>query len=50
VTALTGNSIAELLKHLHSVALADSWNSGHRLDKYICLLDALQPGVLDLDL
>jgi hypothetical protein len=50
VSALASNSIAELLKHLHSVALADSRNSGHRLDKYICLLNALQPGVLGLDL
>ena len=50
VSALASNSVAELLKHLHSVALADSWNSGHWLDKYIGLLNALQPGVLGLDL
>jgi len=50
VSALASDSIAKLLKHLHSVALADSWNSGHRLDKYIGLLNALQPCVLDLDL
>lgn len=50
VSALAGNSIAELLKHLHSVALADSWNSRHRLDKYNCLLNPLQPSVLRLDL
>ena len=49
VSTLASNSIAELSKYLHSVALADSWNYGHRLDNYICLLNALQPGVLGLD-
>jgi hypothetical protein len=50
VSALASNSIAELLKYLNSVALADSWNSWHRLDKYICMLNPLQPGILGLDL
>ena len=50
VSTLASKSIAELSKYLHSVALANSRNSGHVLDDYIRLLNALQPGVLGLDL
>ncbi len=50
MTALPSNSVTELLKHPHSVALANSRNSGHGLDKYICLLNSFQPRVRDLDL
>lgn len=50
MAALAGNAVAEFLKYSCSVALADSRNSGHGLDKHVCLLHALQPRLLNLDL
>lgn len=50
MAALAGYAVAELLKYSFSVVLADSRNSGHRLYEHVCLLHALQPCLLDLDL